>query len=407
LSATFPDAMFSACLFLAAWCCVKAAGGASSTFYILLGLTLAAGYYVKPTGFVVALILLAILLAWPPAQKSRRRVALALLVFCAASLPLVIAISKKAGEVTISEDGKLVYVWEVNGFYKELGWTGQQSAEHGVPLHPPRIAFTEPLVLEFASPVGGTYPLTDDPAYWFAGVRIRFNLRQQVSAIVNNYRKSHAGLDYGLLWVGAIALAILGGRRLRESLPAPVRWIVAWPLCTCAMFMTVHLEHRYMAPFVVLLAVGVYSWLASGTGEAANVVLLILSIAMIFSIASFTGHSVAHIVEQRETHYRSDDLKMADSLSMSGLRAGDSIATVGFTFDSYWAHIGKLRIVAQALDKNEFWKTDESRMDELMTRLKSLGIKAVVARAGGEARRPGWRDLPPHQGEIFREFLLQ
>jgi hypothetical protein len=332
---------------------------------------------------------------------------LAVLVFCAVSLPLVIAISKKAGDVTTSEDGKLVYLWEVNGFYKELGWTGQQSAEHGMPLHPPRIAFTRPLVLEFASPVGGTYPLFDDPAYWFAGVRIRFNLRQQVAAFVNNLRRSHAGLDYGLLWVGVITLGILRGRRLIELLPVPVRWIVVWPLCTCAMFLTVHLEHRYMAPFVALMAAGVYSWLASAVGEAANGVLLTLSIAMIFSIASVTDDSVSRIIEQRVMHYRSEDQEIADSLSLLGLKAGDSIATVGSSFDAYWARIGKLRIVAQALDKNEFWNTDEGRMDELMAHLRSLGIKAVVARAGGEESRPGWRDLPPpSEGEIFRAFLL-
>jgi hypothetical protein len=406
-STTFPDAMLSAFLFLAAWCCVKATAGGSRRFYVLLGLMLAACYYTKPAGFIIALILLAILLAWPPAPASRRKVILAALVFGAASLPLVIAISKRAGEFTDSESGKLNYLWEVNGFYPLLGWTGQNSAEHGTPLHPPRVLFDNPRVLEFATPVGGTYPLWYDPAYWYAGARIRFEFRQQIAAVWHSLRRYYAAMDYWPFWIGAIILGILGGARsLRGSLPSPVRWILVWPLCTFAVFSAVYLEPRYMAPFAALVAAGVFSPLASRAGRVANGVLLTVSVAMILSIASVTGHSASNIARQEVSHYRSDDQKIADSLSMLGLRPGDTVATVGFTFDAYWAHIAKLRIVAQALDKNEFWKTDESHMDELMTRLRSLGVKAVVARAGGEDRRPGWTDLPPRVGEQFRAFLL-
>ncbi len=34
----------------------------------------------------------------------------------------------------------------------------------GVPLHPPRLIHDNPLIWEFAAPIGGTYPLAYDPA---------------------------------------------------------------------------------------------------------------------------------------------------------------------------------------------------------------------------------------------------
>ncbi len=34
---------------------------------------------------------------------------------------------------------------------------------------------TKPELLEFAEPVSGTFPLWYDPAYWYAGVKAKFD----------------------------------------------------------------------------------------------------------------------------------------------------------------------------------------------------------------------------------------
>jgi len=422
-TAVFPDLLLSAFVFLTAWCCVRAVSGASWGCYVLLGLASAGIYYCKASGFFTALFLLATLLVWPPVRNGRPRVVLALLVFSAASLPLVIAVSKRVGEFTTGESGKLNYLWHVekpnlpqhvnSDFYtyygwKVAGWTGLQTVGHGTLLHPPRILFEKPLVLEFAGPVGGTYALWYDPAYWFAGVRVRPDLRRQITHSFQNLHSYWLTADNGVLWAGALALAILGASRpLKGWLPPSLFWIVLWPLAMLATIASVHLETRYLAPFVVLLVVGVCAPLARRSGSAANAALLALSIVIILPVAVLTCDSVLAIVDQRTTHFRSDDQQIADALSALGVKPGDRIATVGNSFDAYWAHLAGVRIVAQAPDKDEFWKADQKQQDELVEQLRSVGAKALVARSEGEPARPGWQELPSRVGEPYRLLLLR
>jgi hypothetical protein len=406
-SATFPDLALAPCVFLAAFCCVKAASGASSRYYVLLGLALAAAYYSKPSGFVAAVALFAILFLRPPANNARAKIGLALLVFLTASLPLVMAVSKAAGELTTSVSGKLNYLWHVNAFYKYYGWTGQQPAEHGTPVHPPRVISKEPLVLEFGGPVGGTYPLWYDPSYWFAGVRVHYNIGQEVAAVRRNLRDYYNTGRHGMIWAGAFALAFLGGlRSLKGFLGSSYLWILVWPVSTFMLFSAVHLEPRYMAPFVPLLAVGIYSPLVRRLGSAANSALLTMSLVMMFSVAAESAGSARNIWVQG-AHYRSRDQLIADKLIALGVERGDRIATVGNTFNVYWAHIAGVRVVAQAPDPDEFRKMDEGRQLELLERLRSLQVKALVAPAGPEDLARDWQELPSKGGELYRVLVLR
>ena len=86
------------------------------------------------------------------------------------SAPQIIAISARVGHVTISEAGRLNYLWYVQGLHQFEGWTGTPGGD--MPLHGPRQVISDPEVLEFATPVAGTYPLWYDPAYWYEGAKL-------------------------------------------------------------------------------------------------------------------------------------------------------------------------------------------------------------------------------------------
>ena len=405
-----PDLVVSACVFLAAWCCVRMAESPPSwRLPVLLGVVLGMGYYAKPAGIAIGCLLLAVLFVRPPGVARRSQVLLASATFVLVILPLIAVISRSAGHLTTSESGKLNYVWHVNHFFPFYGWTGQGPPDHGTPLHPPRVLIEQPLTIEFASPVKGTYPLWFDPSYWYAGVRLNINFRQEVSTAVNS-----AVTLYGLaaahpyLWAGLLALVIFAWRqRTQLAVPSDVFWILAWPVAVIGVFSLVHIEPRYIEPFEALLAIGAYSILIRGLDRAADGVLLVVSVLLLLVVLTAASFSAVHDWREMTGRHPVFYEVVAERLASDGIGDGDRIATVGYSFDAYWAHLGGMHISAQVLDQDQFWKMNDRQLENLTGRLKELNVKAIVARGGPPAPNGHWQELPQYQGESYRVLLLQ
>ncbi len=407
-SSLSPDLLVSMCVFLAGWCCIRMAADASWKWPAVLGLVLAASYYAKPVGIPLGVALLAILLIWPPRAGGRVRVLAAVLVFGAISCPLILAISKRAGHPTTSESGSLNYVWHVNRFYIFYGWTGQDAGQFGTPEHAPRVLMENPRVLEFGSPVPGTYPLWYEPSYWYAGVRRQVNVRQQMAAASTNLHNLYETLaDFPVLWAGVAALAILSGRKgLRECLRLQMPWVTLWFAAVAAMCVGVHLEGLYVAALLLMLVLGISLALIQSLGRAANPVLLTIALAVALMTATSAVTTLSHIVRERGNP--GDDQRIANRLRDLGIHEGDPIATAGLTFDAYWAKLCGIRIVAEAPDGEEFRKIDSGSLAELVGRLRNLGVKALVARGGGPSQdRESWTDLPAKDGEHYSVLLIR
>jgi hypothetical protein len=401
-----PDLLLSTCVFLAAWCCIRIITKSSRRYYILLGVILALGFYSKPVGLPTGFLLLAILLAWPPKGATRARLLIALAVFGVATSPLILAISYRAGHFTTSESGSLNYVWHVNDFYPFLGWMGQQSNEYGNPAHPPRVLLEKPLILEFASPVPGTYPLWYEPSYWYAGVHPHFDAKRQMAAVIKNLHGLYGiAAAFPALWAGLIALAMMGGwQQVRKCLPGQFPWMAAWGSLAAGLYSAVHLEGRYLAPFVVLFALGVFLALARALGSAANPVLLTLSLVIILTTAVSSLTSLSHTIKERDNP--GDEQRIADRLAMLGMRPGDRIATAGDSSDAYWARQCGVRIVAQALDGQQFRMMADGQLQELIRKLERLHVKAIVARGDPPQNSERWLDLPARNAEPYRVLLI-
>ncbi len=177
------DMLVSACIYAALGMILRAhiSKSVSARTSVLLGLTLAAGYYSKAIMFPLALILL--LIAWIVFRWQRALITI--FVFGMISAPLILGISKVAGHPTFGDTGRVNYSWYVDGVAQRWWQGGPDKA--GMPLHPPLKVLDSPRVYEFDSVFPkATYPIWYDFAYWYQGVRLWIPLRRQAKVIENN-----------------------------------------------------------------------------------------------------------------------------------------------------------------------------------------------------------------------------
>jgi hypothetical protein len=74
-------------------------------------------------------------------------------------------------------------------------------------------------------------------------------------------------------------------------------------------------------------------------------------------------------------------LAVARTLQELGVRDGDKVGVIGYAYDSFWARLARVRIVAEMLeaDADEFWRGDEALRQSVLQAFANTGIDAVVA----------------------------
>jgi hypothetical protein len=436
LRAVNPDLCVIAIVFLIAGIsCRLALPGSGRLHYVALGLALGLGYYAKAPMLPLGLVLVAGFLIYPPSRLvSRRRLLLSMSVFLLTAAPLVALLSQRVGHLSLGEAGKLNYAWHVNGLQPYAGWTGSNQGQtfsslpvygllpppasasdaphlSGVPEHPPRTLMEKPFILEFASPVKGTFPLWYDPAYWYAGAKARFDLRQQIAALKETfgiYERFFLDSPKTPLLGGAIALCLVAGRR-EDFFGAPrSAWLFAWPLAAMLAYVFVHVELRYIAGFGVLLWLSIYGALTArvNRGVAAAVCAAVgcaMMIPFLFDMAQTGFLTAGDLAHSRQPDYE----VVAVALRNLGLRSGDRLAVVGFPFDPLYAHYDGLRVVATIPATDEFWNLSEPELRSVGARLAQIGVKALVAQKRPLSSTPAnWRDVNLRDSGPFSILLL-
>jgi hypothetical protein len=73
--------------------------------------------------------------------------------------------------------------------------------------------------------------------------------------------------------------------------------------------------------------------------------------------------------------------QVAQTLHNLGIDPGDKVAIIGYGFDSFWARLARVRIVAEMLsyEADAFWEGDPSFQAEVLQAFASTGAKAIVA----------------------------
>jgi hypothetical protein len=416
---TTPDMLVAAqVLFVAAMGCRVSRPDAGWKHFVGLGALLGLGIYVKAALFPLAFAFIALLfvsLAWRP-TIPRRRLAAYLVVttaMCAAvAMPLIVFMGVEAGRFTAGDTGKLAYLWSVDEFKPNaVGWTGGTPPQHGTPLHPPRKLMENPTVLEFETPIPGTYPLWHSPGYWYAGAKPVFILRKQIAAIRRSLE------EYGQIAIraigfvgGALLLFVLsmvkgrGDRRLRVSF-----WLLAWPLVGCAMYALVLTFERYVAAFLLLLCLEIYRVLVFRVER--RVAIGVCAVALLVALTPFAQlelKSVAASIRQFRHPMDEEYVVVAKNLQRLGLQPGDKVSFVGFAASCYYAQYDRLRVVSQVLYADDFWRLNAADAKRVEDRMASIGVKAVLTtNRPASNQEAGWTEVGHLEGSSISVLLLQ
>ena len=426
LWAVTPDMLTAALIFLAAALIVRLRlQGGRWLWFLLLGLVLGLAYLSKAIMFPLAFVFLAVaLLTAPNWRQALPRVLAALVVFLLAGGPYIAAISQAQGHFTFSEAGTLTYLRHVNGIpYPH--WQGGTPG-FGTPEHPSRRILDNPPVYEFGEPIGGTYPISYNPAYWYSGATIPFNVTQQLQALLNN------GLYYfdlffrqqGVLLFGVILFYLLSRSRTQLSftwlLDNARRWGLLFPaLAAFGLYAIVYAEGRYLGAFVLLfwsdlLANARLPEQAPLTEQASrhlmNLVTLLMVGFLLANVVAFNLEGYGRLSVQGAPAQAAAPaprpVEVAQVLWQLGLEPGDRVGVIGYGFDSFWARLARVKIVAEMFEweAGDMWR-DPAQQREVLQAFAATGAGAIVAEyVPASASLPGWRQVG---GSSYYIYLLE
>ena len=382
-----PDMLFSAAVYLATGVLLKLYTGKTQTGnFLFLGLILGLGYLAKTPMFILSFIyFLGALFSESNISKSFKKVFLAILVFVLISAPYIFSISASKGYLTIGDSGKLNYAWYINDTPFFVHWQGGPGG-NGKPIHPTRKIFENPPAYEFNGPVGGTYPAFYDPTYWYQGIKPRFDFFRQFCGVCAGLQ-IYGELFFKLLGVLFFAICLLiymSGRKNAFIKDVFQEWILFLPsLFAFFMFSLVHLELRYIAPYIVLFWIGLFSTvrfpLSKNSEKLLNGTVFLASIMLLIISANMTSKEITGLQKVGSIH---TDWKVAKGLEKLGIKKGDKVVTIGYSvpYSAYWARLARVKIVAEVTrqDAEKFWSQKEEVKKQLMKAFAKTGAKVVV-----------------------------
>jgi hypothetical protein len=403
-----PDMCVAAFVYLAAGLILRIRGGEVTwSVFALLGVVLGLGYLSKAAMFPLAIVFLAI--SYFSVGSPRRAVPLvliALVSFILVGSPFVVALSLAKDRLTFGDSGKLNYARYVNGI-PDTHWNGEPPG-NGAPIHPTREIFDEPAIYEFATPIGGTYAPWYDPSYWYEGVSLQFNFQDQARVLLANalfYFDLFFRQQGGLL-VGVLILYLMDPRRSFQMKDFMRRWgLVIVALMAFGMYALVYVETRYLGPFVVLiwadLLANVRLPITQTSRKLAHALSVTMILFMLMNILAFNLQGVRDLTSRGNRRQLGISQaappswpgEVAEKLHQLGVQPGDTVAIIGYGFDSFWARLAHVQIVAEMFewDADAFWLGDSALQSEVLQAFARTGAKALVAeQVPNYASLSGW-----------------
>jgi hypothetical protein len=386
------DMLVAACFYTAMGLLLRAHSPeiASAPKSVMLGMTLAAGYYSKAVMFPLSLAVLFI--AWK--VIGWRRALTATSTFILLSVPLIAGVSTATGHLTIGDTGRVNYAWYVNGVASR--WWQGGPAGSGQPQHPPRILLESPRLYEFDGVFAReTYPIWYDFSYWYKGLRVWFDARRLVKVMWSNLEwtsKMLARQGGGFLLGCAICFLLCKNKaQILKDFAA------TWPAWTASMaafllYSAVHIERRYIGAPAAVLLLSVYvaaqvkeKWLAGG------IAVLSLGWAIVFAPAPTLG--ARYLPSSSASGNVS--WEAAVGLQKLGLRTNDKVASVCYSNRSnvFWARLARVHIVAETDWAVNFWQLSEVDQRRVLEAFASSGARMAIAdeTPPDPAHAMGWR----------------
>lgn len=394
VEAVTPDMCLSAFIYLAVAILlrIKTLGG-SWLSYSLLGVVLGFGFWAKAPMFPLASVFLLVsVFAGNHWRQGVKRALVAGIIFVAIASPLVYGLSHSKNRLTFGDSARLNYSFFINRIPKYY-WDAPEKTARSAAEYPAQKVFSHPSVYRFTIPLQGTYPYWYDPTYWYSGVQPKLNLGGFI-------RESMVNLAFDArMFVRlqpAIPLSLFLLVALSSTRPLILRdlsrqWVLfAVPVAGLAMFSLVHTERRYVAPFIGLSLLALFT--AVSIRNSARVhglvswLMVALALFLMLQMSVARADEIRAIRDAAAGDGRADDTswKVSSALRREGLQPGDKIAwirpnVVTSTDNYWWARLARLQIIAEIPnDENEFWMANEATRSAALDSLSQTGVKAVV-----------------------------
>jgi hypothetical protein len=388
------------------------AGSANWLTFGFLGAVCGLGYLTKAVFFPLTLLILTVaLLAGGNLRMTASRIVFSLLVFALLAGPYVLALSSAKRRLTFGDTGRLNYAWYVNGTALRH-WQGSPGT--GTPLHPTRRLFERPATYEFATPLGGTYPVWYDASYWYEGLRIHFSVHRQLRALWGNLREAATFLLRlnGSLFLGVFLLAVTAPRKQALLKEIGAYWFLIVP-CAAAigMYALVTLESRYVGAFIAIIALSVVCGIQLRDTPETRRLMAGVAVSMLLMFLSPIGPSaIPHRYGSLLERSNSEDTpwRVASEVRKLGIKPGDWVATVQYSKRNHmaWARLARVRIIGEVFYSptvppdfsNNFFRASPSVQNQIIEAFRREGAKLIVSDETPEApsgQRPArsWQRL--------------
>jgi hypothetical protein len=374
--------------------------------FVFLGIFLGLSYFSKTIMFSISVMLLGFFAVLVPRTwRSGVKVALAVGLFLLLALPFIMLISERKGKATFGEVGAVTYLRHVQGIpYPH--WQGDSDGDV-VLAHPSRQVYADPPIFEFDGPIGGTYPPSTEPSYWYDGVKVEINLKNQLSRILISglYYLDVFANQLGIL-LGCTAAFYLIGLTQKTS---PREIVRKWALTILGLYALVQyglvlVLGRFLGVFVLLIWADFMTNVRVLKNVSNRLAVNGLSIVAVLGILlSLLGFNLAGLnrmdlisqpdVDSTITASAAKPLAVAQELQRLQIGPGSKAGVIGYGFDSYWARLARVQIVAEMLDRHagRFWEGDAAQRQAAMQAFKGTGIDVVVAEhVPPYVRMDGW-----------------
>lgn len=371
-----PDALLEACMLagFAAMLEVLAAGTVTSflAWSPLVGLCFGLAYLTKSFAFLVALLTIAMMMAfaWLVQRRAFSRVlcsgALAGLVFAMFAGPYIAALSHQKHRFDFGDSGALNYAWYVSGTDKMHlePWMTSDFGSASVHLvHPEQQLLAQPGVYSYKAEPYGTYPDWFDPTYFNDRIVPRFNLGRLMHrdernvVLIVRYVFNHPEA-----WLLFVLLVVIGARLragsrdaagwLRESFWLPM---LTLGLAMWGIYSLVNVEERYVTLAYLAVVLPLFAMLRVRDDAAAKRNIAAMMIALLAFLA--LGETLRVSLENRRAlkplpapWYSPEIYGAAHGLAALGVAPGNAIACVGEAaclHDPYWQRLAGVRVLTE------------------------------------------------------------
>ena len=401
---TTPDFLMCAFIFLSSGLLASVAGKTDSwRTYIALGVALGFGYLAKAPAFPLSIIFILSLAVILKGHKlAFAKWVLTASLFLLVSGPYLYTVSNNEGHPTFGESGRIAFVIFVNG--APAYWLGEISPTAASANY--ETVCQKPQVIAFRETVPGTYFPSYSPSQWYAGLKPHLDVSMEARNLREGWRTlfDMSAVEADL----CLALSILA---LFAGLSKAVKsvfglWFVWLPaVLGTIMFWVVHVEERFVAPFVILGFVGAGTALLSSNYRRARTVTAVL-VALLIVQGTRATITVAKSVAGQHNRLARDTIQTLGDLQSWGVPPGSSVAIVGAPKLFYWAWAGQYVIKGLIPDSGTmpFLSSNPIERENTYACLAQTGAEAVVIDTDfPEFLGTGWHSAGP--GNLYVRLL--